>query len=178
LLSKHSYKFREGIDQTLPAFADYSSSIQMQGHLMSVTQHSATVQGDASDPKHVTDPSPSIYCALLLFVAAVSSFIGAALLLASIWEGGAREHSFEPRQCLLVLPEVKMHNKVELVARAIHKSEHQELSWDSEPSARKECFREYARNAINLLGEDIGVLLLALEEATAGKRIGHPRAAA
>jgi hypothetical protein len=71
-----------------------------------------------------------------------------------------------------------MQHNVELVARAIHRAEHQELSWDSEPSARKDRFREYARNAINLLNEDIGVLLLALEEATAGKRMKHPRAAA
>jgi hypothetical protein len=71
-----------------------------------------------------------------------------------------------------------MQHKVELVARAIHKAETQELPWDSEPSARKDLFREYARNAINLLNEDIGVLLLALEEATAGKRMGEPRAAA
>ena len=70
-----------------------------------------------------------------------------------------------------------MHHKVELVARTIHKAEHQELPWDREPSARKERFREYARNAINLLGNDIGVLLLALEEATAGKRKGDLRAA-
>lgn len=67
-----------------------------------------------------------------------------------------------------------MRHKVELVARAIHKAEHQDLSWDSEPSARKERFREYARNAINLLGEDLGVLLLALEEATAGSRMRDP----
>jgi hypothetical protein len=71
-----------------------------------------------------------------------------------------------------------MQNKVELVAQAIHKAENQELPWDGEPMAHKERFREYARNAINLLGEDIGVLLLALETATAGKRIGDPRAAA
>jgi hypothetical protein len=66
-----------------------------------------------------------------------------------------------------------MHNKVELVARAIHEAEHQELPWDSEPSARKERFREYARNAIDLLGDDIGVLLLALQEAT-GEQRGSP----
>jgi hypothetical protein len=69
-----------------------------------------------------------------------------------------------------------MRHKVELVARAIHKAEHQDLSWDSEPSARKERFREYARNAVNLLGEDLGVLLLALEEATAGSRMRDPGA--
>ncbi len=71
-----------------------------------------------------------------------------------------------------------MQHKVELVARAIHKAEHQEVLWDSEPSDRKDRFREYARNAINLLNEDIGVLLLALDEAAAGKRMGKPRAAA
>jgi hypothetical protein len=70
-----------------------------------------------------------------------------------------------------------MQHKVELVARAIHKAEYQELSWEGEPSASKERFREYARNAINLLGEDIGVLLLSLEEATAGNRMRDPRAA-
>jgi hypothetical protein len=71
-----------------------------------------------------------------------------------------------------------MQHTVELLARAIHKAEHQELSWDNEPSNRKDRFREYARNAIRLLNEDIGVLLLALEESTAGKRMGHPRATA
>ena len=71
-----------------------------------------------------------------------------------------------------------MQHTVELLARAIHKAEHQELSWDNEPSNRKDRFREYARNAIRLLNEDIGVLLLALEDSTAGKRMGHPRAAA
>ena len=71
-----------------------------------------------------------------------------------------------------------MHHKVELVARAIHKAEHQELPWESEPSARKERFREYARNAINLLGEDIGVLLLALDNASAEERVEGTRLAA
>ena len=71
-----------------------------------------------------------------------------------------------------------MQHKIELVARAIHQAGHQELSWESEPSDRKDRFREYARNAIRLLNEDIGVLLLALEEATPGKRMGEPRAAA
>jgi hypothetical protein len=70
-----------------------------------------------------------------------------------------------------------MRHKVELVARAIHKAEHQDLSWDSEPSTRKERFREYARNAINLLGEDLGVLLLTLEEATAENRMRDSSAA-
>jgi len=70
-----------------------------------------------------------------------------------------------------------MQHKVELVAQAIHRAQHQELSWDSESSARRDRFREYARNAINLLGKDIGVLLLALEEVTAGKRARHLGAA-
>ena len=71
-----------------------------------------------------------------------------------------------------------MQHKVELVARAIHEAEHQDLSWDSEPSTRKERFREYARNAIRLLNEDIGILLLALEESAPIKRIEDPKTVA
>ena len=71
-----------------------------------------------------------------------------------------------------------MNYTIELVAQAIHDAEHAACRWDDETAIRKERFREYARNAINLLGEDIGVLLLALEEATPGKRMGEPRAAA
>jgi hypothetical protein len=63
--------------------------------------------------------------------------------------------------------------KVELVARAFHEAEHDGCVWDNESASRKERFREYARNAIKLLDEDIGVLLLALEEATAEQRIGR-----
>jgi hypothetical protein len=51
---------------------------------MRANRHSTAVQGIASVPKQLTNPGPSIYCALLLFVASASSFIGAALLLASI----------------------------------------------------------------------------------------------
>jgi hypothetical protein len=57
---------------------------------------------------------------------------------------------------------------VELVAQAFHDAEQQAFEWDNEPAPRKARFREYARNAINLLDEDIGVLLLALEESKAG----------
>jgi hypothetical protein len=63
--------------------------------------------------------------------------------------------------------------KVELVARAFHEAEHGGCVWDNESASRKERFREYARNAIKLLDEDIGVLLLALEEATTEQRIGR-----
>ena len=67
---------------------------------------------------------------------------------------------------------------IELVAQAIHEAEEAACRWDDEPTIRKQRFREYARNAINLLGEDIGVLLLALTEATAEARLGGTRAAA
>jgi hypothetical protein len=67
---------------------------------------------------------------------------------------------------------------IELVAQAIHGAEQAACRWDDEPTIRKERFREYARNAINLLNEDIGVLLLALKEAAAEVRLGPPRAAA
>jgi len=66
----------------------------------------------------------------------------------------------------------------ELVAQAIHKADHQALPWHGQSVAQKERYREYARNALNLLGEDIGVLVLALEAATAGTGMGRPRAAA
>ena len=71
-----------------------------------------------------------------------------------------------------------MNYTVELVAQAIHDAEQATCQWDDEPAIRKERFREYARNAINLLGEDIGVLLLALQESTAEARSGSSRAAA
>ncbi len=70
-----------------------------------------------------------------------------------------------------------MDYKVELVARAIHAAEQEKCPWDSEPAVSKERFRGYARNAINLLDNDIGILLLALEEAIAEEYVGRPRAA-
>jgi hypothetical protein len=51
---------------------------------MNPIPHSEAVQGIASDPRHLTNTGPSLQCAALLFVASVSSFIGAAILLASI----------------------------------------------------------------------------------------------
>ena len=67
---------------------------------------------------------------------------------------------------------------VELVAQAIHEAEQPAWRWDDEATFRKERFREYARNAITLLDDDIGVLLLAMKEALAEVRLGIPRAAA
>jgi hypothetical protein len=51
---------------------------------MSVIRQSAAVQGIAADSTDLTSTGPAFQCALLLFVASVSSFIGAALLLAGI----------------------------------------------------------------------------------------------
>jgi hypothetical protein len=58
-----------------------------------------------------------------------------------------------------------MDYKIELVAQAIHEAEQAACLWDNEPAIRKERFREYARNAIDLLDEDINILLLALRGA-------------
>jgi hypothetical protein len=58
-----------------------------------------------------------------------------------------------------------MDYKIELVAQAIHEAEQVACLWDNEPAVRKERFREYARNAIDLLDEDINILLLALRGA-------------
>ena len=67
-----------------------------------------------------------------------------------------------------------MEYRVELVSRAIHEAQPQACSWDAETASRREHFRECARNAIKLLDEDIGVLLLALREATAERRQLEP----
>jgi len=56
---------------------------------------------------------------------------------------------------------------VELVARAIYEAEQHARSWDDGSVRSKERSREYARNAIRLLSDDIGVLLFALNEAAA-----------
>ena len=67
---------------------------------------------------------------------------------------------------------------VELVAQAIHEAERAAWRWDDESTLRKERFREYARNALKLLDEDVGVLLLAMKDTAAEVRLGIPRAAA
>jgi hypothetical protein len=71
-----------------------------------------------------------------------------------------------------------MDYQVELVARAFYDAEHEDCLWDAEAESVKNDFREYARNAIHLLNEDIGVLLMALERATAEEHPNRSRAAA
>ena len=66
----------------------------------------------------------------------------------------------------------KMKHRVELVAQAIHEAARTGCLWLNEPAIRRERFREYARNAVNLLDDDIGVLLLALKDATAEELMG------
>jgi hypothetical protein len=65
-----------------------------------------------------------------------------------------------------------MNYTVELVAHAIYAAERGAYLWDNEPAICKERFRHYAHNAINLLKEDIGVLLQALEESRPSERQG------
>jgi C4-type Zn-finger protein len=65
----------------------------------------------------------------------------------------------------------KLAYSVEGVARAIHEAHQQACSWSNEPDEAKERFREYARNAIELLNDDIGVLLAALAGTTAEQRV-------
>jgi hypothetical protein len=68
-----------------------------------------------------------------------------------------------------------MNNKVELVAQAFYEAGQGAAPWDNEPADCKEPFREFARNVINLVNEDIGVLLLAPENASAEKRVRSMR---
>jgi hypothetical protein len=60
--------------------------------------------------------------------------------------------------------------KVELVARALYEAEQDTIPWDTLPTVRRSQLREFARNAIHLLDDDIGILLLALEQSTADGR--------
>ena len=71
-----------------------------------------------------------------------------------------------------------MDYKVELVAQAFYEADQVGCRWDNEPAALKEQFREFARNAINLLNEDIGLPLLALEQSSAEERVEDVRVAA
>jgi len=68
--------------------------------------------------------------------------------------------------------------QVELVARAFFEAEHEDFSWDGEAELVRDEFREYARNAIKLLHDDIGVLLQALQQGAAEERSEPSRAAA
>jgi hypothetical protein len=71
-----------------------------------------------------------------------------------------------------------MDYKVELAAQAFYESDPEADLWNNESAVRKEEFREFARKAINLLNEDIGVLLLALDNASAEERVEGTRLAA
>ena len=71
-----------------------------------------------------------------------------------------------------------MDYKVELVAQAFYEAGQEGCLWDNEPAVIKEQFREFARNAIRLLNQDIGVLLLALEQSSAEERVEDVRLAA
>ena len=71
-----------------------------------------------------------------------------------------------------------MDYKVELVARAFYEAEQQPPLWDNLPAVRKDQIREFARNAIRLLNQNIGVLLLALEQSSAEERVEGLRVAA
>jgi hypothetical protein len=71
-----------------------------------------------------------------------------------------------------------MDYQVELVARAFYDAEHEGSSWDCESEVLRREFRGYARNAIDLLDDDIGVLVLALQRAADEERSQGAKAAA
>jgi len=56
----------------------------MQEKLMNAIRQSKAVPGMVSKPSHLTNTGPFLQRASILFVAGVSSLIGASLLLASI----------------------------------------------------------------------------------------------
>ena len=51
---------------------------------MNAIRRLEVLNGIASDPRHLANAGPPLQCAALLFVASLSSFIGAALLLSRI----------------------------------------------------------------------------------------------
>jgi hypothetical protein len=68
-----------------------------------------------------------------------------------------------------------MDHKLELVAQAFYEADTEASLWDNEPAVCKEQFREFARNVINLVNEDVGVLLIASENAPAEKCVRSMR---
>ena len=64
----------------------------------------------------------------------------------------------------------EMDYKVELVAQAFYEADQDARLWDNEPAVIKGQFR--------LLNQDIGVLLLALEQSSAEERVEDVRLAA
>jgi hypothetical protein len=64
-----------------------------------------------------------------------------------------------------------MDHKVEFVAQAFYEADPEACLWENEPAVCKEQFREFARNVINLVNEDVGVLLPDPENASAEERV-------
>jgi acyl-CoA reductase-like NAD-dependent aldehyde dehydrogenase len=75
------------------------------------------------------------------------------------------------------MSKVRADHTVELVARAIYEAEQHARSWENGSARSRERSREYARNAIRLLNDDIVVLLSALNEAAAEHSRAGSRAA-
>jgi hypothetical protein len=84
MLLKHFYKVCDGRNQQSHTFANHMTGIDNQDRLMSTPQASKNLQEAASDPVGEASTGSSLQRASVLFVASVSSFIGASLLLASI----------------------------------------------------------------------------------------------
>jgi len=70
-----------------------------------------------------------------------------------------------------------MDYKVELVAQAFYEADPGACLWDNEPAVCKEQFREFARNVIHLVNEDIGVLRPTSENGSAQERVRNMREA-
>jgi hypothetical protein len=68
-----------------------------------------------------------------------------------------------------------MDYKVELVARTFYEADQEAYLWANETAFCKEEFREFARNVINLVNEDISVLPPASENASAEERVRSMR---
>jgi hypothetical protein len=84
MIPKHFYTLCDGIVQQPPAFACHMTWLNKQDRPMSTPQASEKPQVAASNLAGGTSTGPSLQRASVLFVASVSSFIGASLLLTGL----------------------------------------------------------------------------------------------
>jgi hypothetical protein len=113
-----------------------------------------------SEPATVPNAGPSFHRASIHFAASLTAPSSEQALC-----GPAHD------TMVTATPADDVKRRIELVAQAIHAAQPSAFAWDAEPAFDRERYREYARNAIKLLGEDIGVLLFSLGEAAAEQHV-------
>jgi hypothetical protein len=117
-----------------------------------------------SEPATVPDAGPSFHRASIHFAASLTAPSSEQALCGPTHDTMAATTTADDMKRRI--------ERIELVAQAIHDAQPSAFAWDAEPAFDRERYREYARNAIKLLGEDIGVLLFSLGGAAAEQHVG------